>query len=753
MLKKFLASSLACLMVLSSVGCSLPTNPDQVPTPPSTEQGSGSSSTEQGGGSSSGSGSTEQGGGSTGGSGSTEQGGGSTGGSGSTEQGGGSTGGSGSTEQEGGSTGEGEGGGTTEPSTPAPTPTYKDARNILIIGDALAADAFMSLPNVFAAQGEKNEYTFGVLTKSGLGITNHADNATNNTAAYGYLKCTPSDNGTYSTAGGKTIEYALEDHQWDMVFFQNGVDDLRSRNIRATKTAITSLKTYVQSKCSTVQYFGWNTAWAKSTSTISDYANTFTATTNHIINDSSLGFSKVISSGAAIIYANQEQAVASDTLFRDTGILSDFGRVIAAYSFYAQFTGNAITSVNLSGIAKANRVDADKTADLVLTNAQKNIIKASANYALATPWTPPAGTNPPSTDEGSTEEGGTTGGGSTEEGGTGSEGEGTTPSTPNAPTPDLSSMKKILIIGNSHSEDIFAALPAVFNAEGYEGYTFGTARRGSCTITMHKENIIKGTVLYNYQKCTPSDNGIYSAKAGTTMKNVLKDEAWDIVYIQAGGTEVTEVDMCKSDRDYVVNYIKDTCTNPDVKIAYSNSWIAPYADSETNRTKIYNKYKKDTELWGALIDKIEFRKPIKQHNATIRLFENNILNDTTYLSAIHTGTAVLYANQTLGLPAETGIDSTKPNLYRDAMHMSDYGRVLVAYSFFAQYTGTAVTNINLQVLPASSRGAYDPEKNPNIPDLTLATEWSSWNNWKNYMIESVEYSRTNPWTIWANEEA
>ena len=310
-------------------------------------------------------------------------------------------------------------------------------------------------------------------------------------------------------------------------------------------------------------------------------------------------------------------------------------------------------------------------------------------------------------------------------------------------------MKKILIIGNSHSEDIFAALPAVFNAEGYEGYTFGTARRGSCTITMHKENIIKGTVLYGYQKCTPSDNGIYSAKAGTTMKNVLKDEAWDIVYIQAGGTEVTEVDMCKSDRDYVVNYIKDTCTNPDVKIAYSNSWIAPYADSETNRTKIYNKYKKDTELWGALIDKIEFRKPIKQHNATIRLFENNILNDTTYFSAIHTGTAVLYANQTLGLPAETGIDSTKPNLYRDAMHMSDYGRVLTAYSFFAQYTGTEIKDIKLKVLPGSARYSKDS----TLSDITLATEWSTWNNWENYMIQSIEYSRTNPWTIWTNEEA
>ena len=739
MLKKFLASSLACLMLLSSVGCSLPTNPDQTPTPPSTEQGGGS-------------GSTEQGGGSTGGSGSTEQ--------------GGSTG----EDEEGGSTGEGEGeeGGTTEPSTPAPTPTYKDARNILIIGDALALDAFMSLPNVFAVQGEKNEYTFGVLTKSGLGMTNHADNATNNTAAYGYLKCTPSDNGTYSKAGGKTIEYALTDHQWDMVFFQNGVDDLRSRNISATKTAITSLKTYVQSKCSTVQYFGWNTAWAKSTSTISDYTNTFTATSNNILNDSSLGFSKVISSGAAIIYANQEQAVASDTLFRDAGTLSDFGRVIAAYSFYAQFTGNEITSVNLSGVAKANRVDSDKTADLVLTDAQKNIIKASANYALATPWTPPAGTNPPSTDDGSTE-GGTTGGGSTEEGGTtgggssgegegtGSEGEGTNPSSPSAPTPDLSSMKKILIIGNSHSEDTFAALPAVFLAEGYEGYTFGFARRGSHTVTMHRENIentLNGnTVKYGYQECTPSDNGIYKEKEGISFGAVLTKQAWDIVYIHVGITDITTDDMCKSDRDYVVNYIKETCTNKNVKIGYANTWIAPYADTQTERDTILAKLNKQvqndpTSIWAAVLNNFDINRPIKQHNTTIRLFQNNIFNDSTYYSVMHTGTAILYANQTLGVPASTST-SNKPTLYRDNMHLTDYGRVLAAYSFFAQYTGAEIKDIQLEVLPGSARYS----ESTTLADVTLATDWSSWSTWETDMIESVEFSRTDAWTIWTNEEA
>ena len=329
-----------------------------------------------------------------------------------------------------------------------------------------------------------------------------------------------------------------------------------------------------------------------------------------------------------------------------------------------------------------------------------------------------------------------------------------------APTNDLRNLKNILIIGNSHAEDTFLGLPAVFKAEGYEDYTFGFARRGSHTITMHRENIEKSLakptkpVLYGYQKCTPEDNGIYSSKEGFSFEAFLKDVRWDIVYIQTGVVELTEDDMCKADRDYVVSYIKSTCTNPDVKIAYSNSWTAPYADDQATRDKIYANYSKDTDsFWPDIIDKYEFNKPIKQHNKVTRLFEKNIFTDSTYYSTINTGTAVLYAHKTLGRPANAKTDTSKPYLYRDSMHMSDYGRVLVAYSFFAQYTGTTVTNINLKVLPAISRGAYDPDKNPNLADLVLATEWSSWNNWEKYLIEAVEYSRTNPWTIWSNEEA
>ena len=304
------------------------------------------------------------------------------------------------------------------------------------------------------------------------------------------------------------------------------------------------------------------------------------------------------------------------------------------------------------------------------------------------------------------------------------------PATP--PANDLKNLKKILIIGNSHSGNIFDPLPDVFRAQGYNDYTFGSASVGGCTITMHKGFIEKNEAAYGYKISKPDvSNGKYVKKTdGTnlyTLSQVLTDEVWDIVYIQIGIVEIVAEDMCKADRDYVVDYIKETCTNPDVKIGYSNSWVSPYSDNAADLPTLDKHYGDNG---------IDYRRPIKQHNDTIRLFEKNIFTDSNYYSAIHVGTAILYANKMLGLPTHTGIDDSKPTLFAqksdgrpDFLHLSTYGKILAAYSFFAQYTGAEVKEIKLS-------------------HKTLNTQAV-----KDYIIQSVEYSRTNAWTKWTNEEA
>ena len=73
-------------------------------------------------------------------------------------------------------------------------------------------------------------------------------------------------------------------------------------------------------------------------------------------------------------------------------------------------------------------------------------------------------------------------------------------------------------------------------------------------------------------------------------------------------------------------------------------------------------------------------------------------------------------------------------LYRDEMHMSDNGRVLASYAFFAQYMGVELTEIKLTKLSADARRQVGTE------DLTITAEW------KEIILKSANYSLTKTWT-------
>ena len=87
----------------------------------------------------------------------------------------------------------------------------------------------------------------------------------------------------------------------------------------------------------------------------------------------------------------------------------------------------------------------------------------------------------------------------------------------------------------------------------------------------------------------------------------------------------------------------------------------------------------------------------------------------------------MYALKVLGV--------AEKDLYRDHTHLYDFGCLLVAYSFYAQYTGKPVTQINLNKIPAYLR--YDSSKG----DLTLTDEM------KNIILESVAYTMQDPWSV------
>ena len=101
-------------------------------------------------------------------------------------------------------------------------------------------------------------------------------------------------------------------------------------------------------------------------------------------------YEKVIATGAGVMYAHAVLNVPQVALWRDFFHLTDYGRLIAAYTFYAQFTGNAISEINIDVIPAAMRQKRFiPEGDLVVTEEMKQVIMAAANHALKDPWTVP----------------------------------------------------------------------------------------------------------------------------------------------------------------------------------------------------------------------------------------------------------------------------------------------------------------------------------------------------------------------------
>lgn len=302
---------------------------------------------------------------------------------------------------------------TEEEKQTGPIPQSESEKNkikILVLGDSHTNDVFFQLARVFHAQGFENRYTIGFLYYSSCSILQHVDFGTMNKKVYDYYK---TSDVSYTKLEECTLKRALQDQQWDYVFLNASGSELRSDDLNATFRK--KLEDLVRQYLPTEHKICWHTSWPSATDEtfyspdwyrqppvgfkdrLTQYYN-FDRATEHaiylnsvkhnILNDPS--YDKQICTGAGIMYATEVLDVPQTMLYRDYTHLSDFGRVIAAYSFYAQFTGQPIEEVKLDLVpAKSRNAHFQSEGDLILTEEMKEIVKACANYSLQSPWEMP----------------------------------------------------------------------------------------------------------------------------------------------------------------------------------------------------------------------------------------------------------------------------------------------------------------------------------------------------------------------------
>ena len=279
--------------------------------------------------------------------------------------------------------------------TPDPNQSEEEQAvlRILSIGNSHSQDSAWLLQEVLQSEFPDQKIVVSECYFPGA-MTEHVANAMANEPVYDYQV---NENGTWETAEGATIAYALKAQWWDVVVINES-----SRHIGLQKYLDKGLIewfiNYVDEQLSYDPYLMYNWTWAQPTDE-AFYALDFDPQPPGTFKDTFLkdygtrpkhyemmvemidqyiepnpNFDLVLYSATPVQYATEILGVPQTDLYRDYTHLSDYGRLYSAYMWYAQLFGlESIDSVKLDVVRQPLRNRRFKhLGDLELTEEMKN---------------------------------------------------------------------------------------------------------------------------------------------------------------------------------------------------------------------------------------------------------------------------------------------------------------------------------------------------------------------------------------------
>ena len=232
-------------------------------------------------------------------------------------------------------------------STGAASKTFK----ILAIGNSFSQDALQHLYQI-AAAGGADEIVLANLYIGGCSLETHWDNAKHNLTRYKYEK---NIDGTWKTKNYKTLLYALQDEDWDVITLQQVSDLSGMADTYNEQGALQNLVNYVNTyKTNPDGELGWHMTWAyQSNSThkafkhydndqLTMYGAIVDAVQREVVPKDA--FDIIIPTGTAI--QNVRTSYIGDTLTRDGYHLSlNLGRYIGGLTWFHSITGWPIDDI------------------------------------------------------------------------------------------------------------------------------------------------------------------------------------------------------------------------------------------------------------------------------------------------------------------------------------------------------------------------------------------------------------------------
>ena len=234
------------------------------------------------------------------------------------------------------------------------------------------------------------------------------------------------------------------------------------------------------------------------------------------------------------------------------------------------------------------------------------------------------------------------------------------PETP-APMP-----KKILAIGNSFSVDAMQHLWEILIGEGYTDFVLGNLYIGGCSIDGHKARIESGAADYTFY--TNTGTGWKNTKA--SIQTGLAYTDWDVITVQQASGSSGVLDTY-SNLQYVIDYVRATATNPDLKIYWHMTWAY---QGNSNHSEFYKYSNNQYVMYQAIINAV--KEKIKTNDGI-----DGILPCGTAIQNLRTS----YLGDTLT---------------RDGYHLSeDIGRYTAALVWYKKLMGADLTDLTTVPTP------------------------------------------------------
>ena len=256
---------------------------------------------------------------------------------------------------------------------------------ILAVTSSFGLNTTQFLYDIAVAEG-CTDVVVGRLYASGCTLEKHVTYSSGNVAGYEYTK---NDSGQWDTIQNATMEYGLQDEDWDIIFVQQSA--AKSPLAESYGNYVDTLMAYLnENKTNPNARFVWNMTWAyQGDSDQAVFVGNFNSdqmlmyeTIVDVVQEKIVprtDFAAIIPTGTAV--QNARTSYIGDTLTKDTYHLNNLGRAIAGYTLYAVLTGEPLTEINLGEVKSY-----DITGSLVLTQEEKQVIIEAVNAAIASPW-------------------------------------------------------------------------------------------------------------------------------------------------------------------------------------------------------------------------------------------------------------------------------------------------------------------------------------------------------------------------------